>query len=327
MLPQDEFIHSDLLCEFINSFGIDWVFSVAPPETWRSIYRTVDFERVRFYQVLTGYLDERRLHDIVASPESLRNRPIDIGYRTAGRPFFWFGRHGFLKQTIADAFQKQAPLRGLRVDISTSSKDAILGREWYRFLARCKYTIGVESGTGMIDPDGCIRERTEQYVRQHPHADMEEIEAACFPGMDGSVPLHAISPRHLECCATRTCQILTEGQYNGILQPHVHYIPLKADFSNLSDVLDRVSKDDCRQKMVEQAFMDVVASGRYTYRYFVRSVIERSLSERLPVGRTCWQRFWERVMYLWMYIVEAGERLLMNALAPTRPFLRKILQG
>ncbi|PKN83905.1 MAG: hypothetical protein CVU51_11490 [Deltaproteobacteria bacterium HGW-Deltaproteobacteria-1] len=201
MLPQDEFIYSDLLGEFINEFKIDIVFSVAPPDTWRAIYRNVDFNRVRFSRVLSGYLDEKKLKQIVPPEESLNNRPVDIGYRTAGKPFYWFGRHGFLKQTIADIFRQRAPSMGLSTDISTEQKDAIRGQEWYLFLARCKYTIGVESGTGLIDFNGSIRECTDQYLRNHPLAKMEEVEAACFPGMDGSVPLYAISPRHLECCA------------------------------------------------------------------------------------------------------------------------------
>lgn len=327
MLPQDEFIQSDLLCEFIREFNIDMVFSVAPPDTWRAIYRSVDFDRVRFFNVLTGYLDERRLKEIVAPEQSLQDRPIDIGYRTAGKPFLWFGRHGFLKQDIADVFQRQAPVMGLVTDISTEPKDAIPGKAWYRFLARCKYTIGVESGAGIIDPNGSIRERTELYLKRHPNAEMEEVEAACFPGIDGSLPLHTISPRHLESCATRTCQILTEGAYNGILQAGVHYIELKRDFSNIADVLREVALDRQRLEMTEKAFADIVASGRYTYRNFVEAVIRQSLAEQKPERGSLWRRLWARLLYGWMYLVETWERWGMIILAPCKPFVRKLLRS
>ena len=32
---------------------------------------------------------------------------------------------------------------------------------------------------------------------------------------DGKLQLHAISPRHIEACATRTCQVLVEGDLMG----------------------------------------------------------------------------------------------------------------
>jgi hypothetical protein len=327
MLPQDEFIYSDLLSEFINEFKIDIVFSVAPPDTWRAIYRKVDFNRVRFSRVLSGYLDEKKLKQIVPPEQSLNNRSIDIGYRTAGKPFYWFGRHGFLKQTIADIFRQRAPSMGLATDISTEQKDAIRGQEWYFFLARCKYTIGVESGTGLIDFNGSIRECTDQYLRKHPFAKMEEVEAACFPGMDGSVPLYAISPRHLECCATRTCQILTEGDYNGILQPGVHYLSLKKDFSNLDDVLHDVVLDQKRSQLVKRAFEDVVASGQYTYKKFVDTIMEQSLAAPSPEIGSRYRRLLTQAIYAWMYAVEAWEHLMMRVFSPLKPFLRKFMRA
>jgi hypothetical protein len=317
MLPQDEFIHSDLLSEFIREFSIDHVFSVAPPSTWRAIYRGVDFERVKFHNVLTGYLDEDRLPRIVAVGAASRGRPIDIGYRTAGKPVPWFGRHGFLKQRIADVFIEKAAAKGLVTDISTRDEDAIPGEAWYDFLARCKYTLGVESGTSLIDPDGTIRRRTEDYLAHHPEAPYENVEAACFPGLDGQVKLYALSPRHLEACVTRTCQILTEGDYNGILEAGTHYIPLKKDFSNIDEVLEKVVRDDGRERMTEKAYNDIVASGRYTYRHFVRTVVETSLDgpaacKTVPAGAA---------LFHWMAFAEALERWAITCLYPFRTFM------
>ena len=115
----------------------------------------------------------------------------------------------------------------------------------------------------------------------HPQASYEEIEAACFPGRDGEIELVALSPRHLEASATRTCQILVEGSYNGVLAPGVHYLELKGDYSNLEQVLDAVQRDDLRAELVHNAYRDAVGSGRFTYRSFVKE-IERLA---LPPGR------------------------------------------
>ncbi len=276
-LPQDEFVYSEQLCDFIREFDIRQVYSTAPPSEWSRIYNRVDRDRVRFFPVLTGYLEDATLARIerLATTEG-RQRQIDIGYRaTEARP--WLGRHSLLKSTIARVFQQRAPAARLTTDISTRPADTLLGDDWYRFLLRCKYTIGVEGGASLLDSDGSVRQRTEKYVAEHPEARFDEIEAACFAGLDGNLDLKAISPRHLEACATRTCQILIEGEYNGVLEAGRHYIPLKPDFSNLDDVLETVRRDDRRRAIVQRAYEDVVASGQYSYRRFVEEVLQHAL--------------------------------------------------
>ena len=78
----------------------------------------------------------------------------------------------------------------------------------------------------------------------------------------------------MECCATKTCQILTEGDYNGILKSGVHYIELKKDFSNLDSVLIDVVDDNKRKQIVENAYNDIVLSKKYTYSKFVKETLE-----------------------------------------------------
>ena len=114
--------------------------------------------------------------------------------------------------------------------------------------------------------------RTERYLDAHPDATFEEVEAACFPGEDGKLQLFAISPRHLEACATRTCQVLVEGDYSGVLRAGEHYIPIAKDLSNVEEVLDRLQSGDERERIVENAHRDIVESGRYTYRGLVEQV-------------------------------------------------------
>lgn len=310
-LPQDEYINSDAVNEFINEFSIDAVFSVQPSHEWASIYDTVDRNKVRFYPVLTGYLDERRIRRLRRAWTDLDNRSIDIGYRTTGRAHVWFGRHGFLKEQIADVFSSHGASRQLRTDISTSEADTLLGDRWFEFLGACKYVLGVEGGTSILDRDGSIRARTEQFRARHPEATFEEIERACFPGVDGTFAGFAISPRHLEACATGTCQILTEGQYNGVLQAGVHYIAVKRDFSNVDEVLDQVARDDGRKDMVTRAYRDVVISGKYSQAGFVEYVLEKSPAGGGPPAVSSRRRpTAEHAVYLWMRSLDAGDRAI-----------------
>jgi hypothetical protein len=193
-----------------------------------------------------------------------------------------------LKTQLAEIFERESAARGIKADISTRAEDTLHGDAWYEFLLRCKYTIGVEGGASILDSDGSVRERTDRYAAQHPGAEFEDVEAACFPGLDGSLGLFAISPRHLEACATRTCQVLIEGNYNGVLTPGKHYIELRRDFSNLDDIFVQLKNDDLRAKIVDLdlAYRDVVESGKYSYAGFVKQVLEISLGTNLENAKS-----------------------------------------
>jgi hypothetical protein len=261
--------------------------------------------------MLTGYLDDDRVRKIEALAASAK-RDIDIGYRTAGDPPPWFGRHGFLKRLIAEQFIKKGSRSGLNLDISTRARDTLMGDDWYRFLVRCKYTLGVEGGTSILDRDGSIRLRTEAYQAEHPGATFEEVERACFPGTDGTFSGFAISPRHLEACAARACQILTEGHYNGILKPGTHYIAVKRDFSNVAEVIELVRSDKKRKEIVSRAHRDIVESGDYTYRKFVEFVLAESMAagKARSHGATDPKVMVTTATHGWMRLVEAGMAVL-----------------
>lgn len=267
-LIQDECIYTELMNEFVEEFEVDHLFSVAPPSEWPKIYAGVDRERVRFHQVLPGYLEDETVGRIDRIVAEAGERPVDIGYRAwAGLPSF--GRHGNMRLRLQETIEPAAAERGLRTDMSTSLADTLHGDDWFRFLASCKYVAGAEGGATVLDPSGELRLHTERYLAEHPGASFDEIEAACFPGEDGKLALFAISPRHIEACATRTCQVLVEGSYSGVLRAGEHYIELRRDLSNLDEVLELVRSDGERARLTDAAYRDVVASGAYSYRRFV----------------------------------------------------------
>lgn len=289
MFPQDEFLNTDGFCDLINELNVDYVFSVAPEQEWKNIYHKVDFSKVKFERVLTAYLDDNNVAKIEQVAKENPPKTLDIGYRAAHSPP-WFGRFGELKIKVAEVFQQHAGKFGLITNISTRKGDTFLGDDWYRFLMKSKYQIGVEGGASVIDRDGVIKNRTEKFLRENPKATFEEAEAACFQGEDGKLALAAISPRHLECAATRTCQVLMEGEYNGILKPWVHYIPFKKDFSDIDDVLAILKKDELREQIVEQTYQDIVRSGLYSYKAFVKFVFDRIATDVKPTPASAWER-------------------------------------
>lgn len=331
-MPQDEFLRSGVLCDFIRDARVDVVFSVSPASEWPKIYAGVDRERVRFEPTLTGYLDERTLTKIDEIVRQTPERPIDVFYRAgAERPYL--GRHGMLKTGIAAAGVAEVSARGLTADISLDPGATLLGDDWFRALARSRWTLGVEGGASILDPDGALRAATMRYVADHPDATYDEIEAACFPGHDGELALFAISPRHLEACATRTGQILVEGAYSNVLEPGRHFLPVRADLSDLGDAFEEAADETRRSELTEAAYDDIVASGRFTYRGWVEHVdrvlldgpeprVNRSLCVAEALGRAydwiAWRRVWGRV---------AKGRLLRFAGRLRPPALRRTPTG
>lgn len=262
-MPQDEFLYTDLLSEFIEEFKVGHVLSCAPETEWPKIYRRVT-DGVAIRQVLTGYLEPRTLARIESLQRNIgAKRSLDVGYR-AWKAEAWLGRHGILKSTIAEAAREAAGDLGMSHDISLDPKDVLVGDAWFRFLLGSRSTIGVEGGASVLDHDGSVKRCVEEFVARHPDATFEQIEESCFAGRDGEIRFFALSPRHLEASATRTVQILVEGHYGGVLLPNVHYIPVKNDLSNMPAALALSRQEELRATITDRAYRDVVASGRYT---------------------------------------------------------------
>ncbi len=271
-MPQDEFLKTEVLCDFLREFEVGHVLSCAPQTEWPKIYGSLQ-PQPTIRSVLTGYLAPSTVARFARfASRRATAQPVDIGYR-AWRAQPWLGRHGMLKTTIAAAVKSAAPAHDLLIDVSLEERDTLIGDAWLRFLVGSRYTLGVEGGASILDADGSVKACTEALLAGRPDATFDDVEAACFPGRDGELDLFAISPRHLEACAAGTGQILVRGEFNGILRPDVHYLPLEPDFSNLDAVLDAVHDEGLRQRLTANAYRDVVASKAYSYDRFVDELL------------------------------------------------------
>lgn len=86
-----------------------------------------------------------------------------------------------------------------------------------------------------------------------------------------------ISSRHFEAAATGTCQLLVEGRYNDIMIPGEHYIPLRADLTNIPEALARF-RDPTERARIAVAAHELV-HGSHTYRHRLRALYA-ALSEQ-----------------------------------------------
>jgi hypothetical protein len=315
-MPQDEFIHTDSLGQFLAAIGCTHLLSAASEPQARRIYGR-HLPKVQYGTKLTGYLEPSTLRRIDELSRREPRRDLDVGYR-AWRAEPWLGEHGMLKLRVAEAAQSLAgQFPDLTLDISTDDADVFTGDDWYRFLLRCRSTLGVEGGASVLDRDGSLCLRTRGYVMANPQASFEEVRTACFADHEGSLELFALGPRHLEACATRTCQLLVEGQYQGVLRAGIDYIAIARDFSNLPDVLAQARDHERLQAVAESAYRRVVGSGQYTYGGFVRSV-EESIIDRAATalgvpgrsGRAGVHAAMRRHAQVWDFALYEAESLL-----------------
>lgn len=267
VLASDESWCCDKLLTFIRDFDVSHVFTFSSPQARPFIYGDLDPAKVSLHTVLSGYIDDHAIRRIARRARRHRRRTTDIGCRmTTGSNL---GRHGELRGAIMAAFRERAPEHGFRTDISS---DYVHFDEWLDFLLDCRYQLGVETGSSILDRDGSVLE----FFEAHPDASLEQLEAI-RPGTDGSLDYRAMAPRHLEAVMTKTCQVLIEGDYGGVLRPGDHYIEVKRDFSNLGHVLEQMTDEDLRVRIVERAYRDIVTSGAFSYRAFADLVFRESL--------------------------------------------------
>jgi hypothetical protein len=242
-LFQDEQAYTRDRFEFCDRYGIDSVYTLLAPAQFDAVYgRHTRVPRLVSYH--PGYVGE---HLVAAARELTKpdaERRIDIGYRGRRLPEHW-GPAAREKHEIAESFRRHAAGEALVLDIETAEDKRIYGRGWYEFIADCRAMLGTESGASSFDmPDG----------------------------VDRDVPYRTISPRHLEAAAFRVCQILYEGDYSGVMEPGVHYIPLRKDFANFAEVMAQFRDPERRAEVAANAHRDLVASGDLSHVRFVGEV-------------------------------------------------------
>jgi hypothetical protein len=255
------------------------VFSTFDEPTRQPLYPRLS-QRARFSIALTGYIDEETVAYCRAQGRPLGQRPLDVVYR-AMHTRFWLGSHGLLKQEIGNAVLERAAAHGLDVDISTSPSARIWGREWLDFLLSGRAIVGAEGGSSVFDRRGEIRARVDELLSADPSLTFDQVDAAMPRGWD-AYAFFALGPRHLEAVVARTAQVLVEGTYSGVLEPERHYIPVKRDFSNLDEALERLHDVDYLEELTSRAYEEIYLPGTWTIREFGDQLREALDTSRRP---------------------------------------------
>jgi len=272
--PQDPYDHAEVLDEWMFSLGVDVLYSVLPKSSDKILYPVSSINMV-MRRCLTGYHDSPE-PSTPAFPTDHQRRKYDIVYRATDLPY-WFGSHGQLKKKIGDLVLQKIIGKDFREDISSNPGDTITGSKWLGFLGGSRCVLGCESGSSVLDYRGEVQLRVKTMLNKDPVLSFEEVSSRMPKGWD-DYEFFAISPRHLESIETMTCQLLIEGHYNGILKANKHYLPIKKDFSNLDEILEKSKDKNLTMGIAERAYEEILKPGRYSLAYFAKSITDEILA-------------------------------------------------
>ena len=270
---QDEYHHCQARFSFLNANKVDCVYTLVEPEYFKDVYQKYT-SVPKLINYIPGYVTDGLIeigHEMFV-PEN--KRVLDIGYRGRRLPFYT-GRGAQEKSSIGIAFNERARDSGLKLDIEIDEDQRIYGKKWYQFVANCRAVLGVEAGVSIFDVEDVVRTEVDRLLTEQPNLSFEEVSAKLLYQWEDNIYYRTISPRHFEAGAFRVCQILFEGKYSGIMQPLVHFIPLKKDFSNFDDCLRMAQDKELRRELTENASRDLIASGKYNYRTFIKGFDEQ----------------------------------------------------
>lgn len=270
---QDEYQKVNQVQDFLSELGFHLLFTLVAEDRVDQAYPDPRLKHLKKVTVLTGYVQDNMMH--LDAPK-IADRPIDVSYR--GRTCeYWLGSLAHDKELIALAFTKHCQGSTLKLDISIDESDRLYGNKWIEFLMHSKAVLGTESGASIWDFTDEIRCKTNQFLSQHKQANFRTVYDAVLKEHDGNLMYNAISPRVFEAAATKTPMILFPGEYNGICIADRHYIKLEKDFSNIDDVLKKLTDIEFLQALADRAHHDLIASGAYAQSQ-LSSVVEQELS-------------------------------------------------
>jgi hypothetical protein len=245
---------------FINNVEADFVASQLPRDAANWLYADCHKSKI--------LLVPHALNSSAYKPyKDHEQRKTDIGF-IGDRYSLAIG--DIERTELIEYFARKDFRPNINIDIRLGRKLRLSREKYVYFLNSIRGTIGAESGTYYLEKTDETQKKVEAFLSRYPRATFKEVHDRFFKEYSNPVDGKAISSRHFEPIGTRTCQILLEGRYNDILEPDVHYISLKRDYSNIDDVMERFRDKDLVRRITDEAYKYTMDC--HTYEHRVRNV-------------------------------------------------------
>ncbi len=254
---------------FIRRTGAEFVCSQLPAAAAGYLYRECGASRI---VEMPHALNPDKYFPSPAVP-----RDIDIGFIG---DIYWPFVGDRERTRLIEWFEHRGVEHGLYCDIR---RQRVTRDAWRAFLSRCAAVIGAELGTYYLNERGRVLDRARAYnLFENRDAGFEEIFDRFYRHLPREVSGKSISSRHFEPIGTKTCQMLLDGEYNGILERDRHYIAIDKDLGNIEDAVARYRDCDYRTRMVEETYEYV--RSEHTYAHRVAALLRVAAEARTPVN-------------------------------------------
>ena len=265
---QDDYRWVDRIVRKIDKLGIHLLYSLVGEEERAKVWGPLIDKGVTVKTTLTGYVPESLVN---YNTLPIKERHLHVGYRGRDLPY-WLGALSQEKIIIGRKFKEVASKYSITYDISWHEDDRIYGDAWIEFVASSKAQLGAESGSSITDYNGEVEHKVNSYLAEHPDAEFADVARNVLEPFEGNVMMNVISPRVFEAIVLKTALVMFPGEYSKILLPERHYILLNKDFSNIEEVIALLKDDDYLQRLVDRAFDEIVADGKYSYQTFISGI-------------------------------------------------------
>ena len=244
---------------FIKESGTDYIVSQLTKETAEWLYADCDGSEVLCLP--------HALNPTLYKPVPLLERKYDIGFIGSLYP-------NFIGDTERNDFILKMEKESAHYNLKSYFRYATVEKGmWATRLQGFAAIVGGEAGSYYLDRSGALLASAKKWEEQHRNCSFDDLWQTFFKSPREDVKTgKAISSRHFEPIGTKTCQILIEGDYNGILKADEHYISIKKDYSNLDEAIEQFKDEHYRQRIVEQAYEYVISNHTYAYR--INSLID-----------------------------------------------------
>ena len=263
---QDDYDTTSVAWRWINTMGIDVVYTCIPRDCFAVAYPPEEFPNAEFMDSLTGFVPIGMERKTQVKPTAQRRHVL--GYRGRKLPY-WYGTLGQEKLTIGVRMKRICQERNIPCNIEWADEHRIYGPGWYDFIEDCRAVLGTETGANVFDIDGTLSRDITAALADEPEMTFQQAHERFMRDCGTTVTMGVISPKVFEAIALRTALVLFEGDYSGVVKADEHFIPLKKDFSNVDEVLAKLEDIAYLEELTARAHRDIIASGKYSYQAFV----------------------------------------------------------
>jgi len=274
---QDEYDFTDKVKRFLCDVGVDIVLTNVPPVGIPFVYTGPEFANVRFLTVQTAYLSEELLTISPSLILPLTERLLVVGYRGRKLPYR-LGDLGWHKAEVGIRFKRICEEAGLQADIEVEEARRLSGDAWLEFIRSCQVMLGSPSGSNVFDFDGSLHQWVVAQYNADPTITYADVRQH-INTHQVSYDMAQISARIYEAAVQKTALALVRGGYSGVIEPDEHYVPIEPDYSNIDQVLERLTDTPAMQAMADRAYHHIISDPRNRYAHMIAQLDKLICSE------------------------------------------------